>query len=526
PGYDDSRVQGRVPFVVPRENGALFARNWQNYLRFPSKLAVIETWNEYHEGTEIAASLEYGRDYIHLNRQFADWFKQGYVPPWPHGPYSDYKIVSVDLRATNVENGIVQFERADGVTTNATVGGIACRAMVPTIHAGRYIYFRVDDSFKWGTPMQPFLDIEYYDSAGGTFTVEYDGSNPNGAFRGTYSWNGVVVNLAGSGTWKTARFNLTDARFLRRQNGGGDFRIVINADQFYVRRVSVVRPTIPDEAGQVVRGQVEDFSNGLSTNWFVAGGNVFTVQNGALKIGPSSGTTNRLLWNQVTSTTNELLARIRINSFSPTNVPLGGICIAVNPMNGSGLSYQFVAPTSASRRMRLEDPMIPTKPETVVNWNTNTWYWLRLRHQPNLTSGAADLFARIWRADGQTVEPTTWQTWDYYPSYTLRSGYAGIIAPQNGELECDFILLKSDTFPETTVRLPGRKPAHATVSATRNNGFVNLQFTGEPGRRYQIESSTNLVHWNEVTPLVLTNGAAQFITAPRIPTFYRSRFLP
>src|SRR5690606_37486189 len=140
------------------------------------------------------------------------------------------------------------------------------------------------------------------------------------------------------------------------------------------------------------------------------------------------------------------------------NVPLGGVCIAVNSNAGTGFNYQFIAPSAGTRRMRLDEDTLPAKLETAATWTTNTWYWLRVRHQPNASSGAADLFARIWKADGLTSEPVTWQTWDYYPANPLRSGFAGLIAPESSDLECDFILLKSDNFPETTVQLPGKKP--------------------------------------------------------------------
>ncbi|HYG36636.1 MAG TPA: DUF5010 domain-containing protein, partial [Clostridia bacterium] len=93
PGYDHSAVPGRTPLIVPREGGAFFERNWIGFLRAPSRLVHVETWNEYHEGTDIAASKEYGRQYIELNRKYADMFKAGIKPPRPRGPYSDFKSV-------------------------------------------------------------------------------------------------------------------------------------------------------------------------------------------------------------------------------------------------------------------------------------------------------------------------------------------------------------------------------------------------------------------------------------------------
>jgi hypothetical protein len=71
PGYNDSAVPGRLPLIVGREGGALFERNWTRLLWNPSRIVAIETWNEYHEATDIAASSEYGRAYIELNRNMS-----------------------------------------------------------------------------------------------------------------------------------------------------------------------------------------------------------------------------------------------------------------------------------------------------------------------------------------------------------------------------------------------------------------------------------------------------------------------
>jgi hypothetical protein len=76
PGYDHSAVPGRAPLVVPREGGEFYGRNWEDFLRHPSNIVMIETWNEFHEGTDICESKEYGRQYIELTRQYATRFKQ------------------------------------------------------------------------------------------------------------------------------------------------------------------------------------------------------------------------------------------------------------------------------------------------------------------------------------------------------------------------------------------------------------------------------------------------------------------
>lgn len=77
PGYDHSAVAGRKPLVVDRRGGEFYEENWSRFLRDPVNIVLIETWNEFHEGSDIAESREYGRRYIELTRAYADRFRLG-----------------------------------------------------------------------------------------------------------------------------------------------------------------------------------------------------------------------------------------------------------------------------------------------------------------------------------------------------------------------------------------------------------------------------------------------------------------
>ena len=77
PGYDHSAVPGRTPLIVPREGRAFYERAWNQALRHRPHLVILETWNEFHEGTSIAESREHGRQYIDLTRKYVDLYKQG-----------------------------------------------------------------------------------------------------------------------------------------------------------------------------------------------------------------------------------------------------------------------------------------------------------------------------------------------------------------------------------------------------------------------------------------------------------------
>jgi len=239
PGYDHSAVPGREPLIVPREDGRFFERNWEAFLSRPSKLVMIETWNEFHEATEIAASQEYGRTYLGLNRKYTDLFKSGIVLS---GPFGGARLLDISLGATNRESGVIQFDWPDGITVATNLGGSESRAFVPTQFGGRYAYFKLDTSFKWADTMSVQVVVDCFDAAAGQLRLQFDGSDPQAPFQGAYSSSAEVRAMSGSRLWRTAVFSLVDARFRNSQNGGADFRLDSTAPQFAVRRVQVVRP--------------------------------------------------------------------------------------------------------------------------------------------------------------------------------------------------------------------------------------------------------------------------------------------
>lgn len=238
PGYDHSAVPGRAPLVVERKDGAFYEENWQKLLRFPVSIVMVETWNEFHEGTDIAESKEYGRRYIELTGKYARLFKQGYVPPWPKGEFTDADHVSVQLGERNRESGLRQVDAEDGATEAVSVAGRVGRAIRPKPGLGRYLYLQVDDSFKRNGPARHQLEVEYFDAAPGQLALEFDGSDRRAPFQGAYSPADESVPLVGDRQWKTARFTLEQARFLNRQNAGADLRLVITgASRIVVARL-------------------------------------------------------------------------------------------------------------------------------------------------------------------------------------------------------------------------------------------------------------------------------------------------
>ncbi|MGC8640199.1 MAG: DUF5010 domain-containing protein [Isosphaeraceae bacterium] len=241
PGYDHSAVPGRTPLIVPREDGAFYERAWNKALRHRPHIVVVETWNEFHEGTSIAESREHGRKYINLTRKYVDLYKRGGEPPAIEGPYRGARSVAIELGQTNVEQGLKQVTSEDGQTAPTVSAGKSCRETRNGPHGGGYIYFQIDDGFKWDRSMDVTVDVEYVDGSGGGFGIQYDSHDPAATLDGAYKDCAKRVPLQGTRSWKTASFPLKDARFDARQNAEADFRIATDAPKLLVRKVTVKR---------------------------------------------------------------------------------------------------------------------------------------------------------------------------------------------------------------------------------------------------------------------------------------------
>ncbi len=74
-GYDDTHI--RVPgFRVDRMEGKLYEEMWKEVLMIDPDMVVITSWNEWHEGSEIEPSKEYGEKYLKLTAKWASLWKE------------------------------------------------------------------------------------------------------------------------------------------------------------------------------------------------------------------------------------------------------------------------------------------------------------------------------------------------------------------------------------------------------------------------------------------------------------------
>lgn len=79
PGYDDRKI--RYPgALLDRRNGETYKAYWQKALKADPDLILITSWNEWHEGTEIEPSREYGFTYLQLTAIYTAQFKKTSLP--------------------------------------------------------------------------------------------------------------------------------------------------------------------------------------------------------------------------------------------------------------------------------------------------------------------------------------------------------------------------------------------------------------------------------------------------------------
>lgn len=213
PGYDESAVYGRDnPRVRDRECGYFYADAWEQIANSGARLVGIETWNELHEGTEIAASREYSRTYITLSAQ---WIER-----WKSADYSSAPLVWLDLGRFSYAHGLrPAFNYPDGAwLATRQAGRQAASADLTSDPISYYIYLEVNDDFLHATASEVWVTVEYFDGGTDRWLLEYDAlSQPYKA--------SADVNLTNSGVWKRHTFQLNDAYFAGRQNNGADLRL-------------------------------------------------------------------------------------------------------------------------------------------------------------------------------------------------------------------------------------------------------------------------------------------------------------
>ena len=221
PGFDNTALAnylGQPPGIRDRECGEFYNSGWEAMKSAGVTLVVIETWNELHEATEIAASREYGTTYLTLTAEN--------VMRWKAADYSAAEVVWLDFGAHPYPQGLhPAFNFPDGAWLVTTLAGReAAYPDYTTTPTSNFIYLDVNNAFAHATPSDVWVTVEYFDGGTDQWALNYDSvSDP-------YAWTESVM-LQNTGQWKRHTFHLTDAYFGGREAVGADLRL---SDTYWV----------------------------------------------------------------------------------------------------------------------------------------------------------------------------------------------------------------------------------------------------------------------------------------------------
>jgi hypothetical protein len=260
-GYDDSPVPGRSTPARDRAGGAFYGLSWLTALQQRPDLVILETWNEMHEGTSLCETVEDGRFYIDLTRQWTDRFRAGWTPAgadWVRATRDLFAVPQsravgrehasrISLALTPLadgrllEEGLYVVRNWDGLSEAAPTAGVPSLRTRPNTDGARYLYMDVADPYYYDQRGRLSVTFTYYDEGVAPIELQYDSTDATGGLLDRYKPAAVRVVRADSKSWRTATVALEGARAINRQNGGADFRFHSPGVDLALSRVEVTK---------------------------------------------------------------------------------------------------------------------------------------------------------------------------------------------------------------------------------------------------------------------------------------------
>ena len=75
PGYDDRKARPGSGFAQGREGGDYYRQTWQAAIASKPQWVIVNSFNEWPEGTYIEPSEQYGDTYLQMTGELARRFK-------------------------------------------------------------------------------------------------------------------------------------------------------------------------------------------------------------------------------------------------------------------------------------------------------------------------------------------------------------------------------------------------------------------------------------------------------------------
>ncbi len=254
PGYDDTRTPKRGTPIRKREDGRFYAWSWNKILLSNPTLILIESWNDFANGTGIADSQEYGHIYMDLTRRFIGRLKNHILPDrkkpvrlahpdpiprpdkgWWHTQGIKDRVFFVakqhrsdfgyGLRLGRVDDGSFRRTKTAGISTITPTGKDSTES---------YLYFGIADEFAYRIGGSYEIEVIVHPATKGELTLQYDSWDRSSPIAGAYK-STPKVSLTGPKSGKNRLiYTLPDPRFGNRQNGGTDFRLAFRGDNFAI----------------------------------------------------------------------------------------------------------------------------------------------------------------------------------------------------------------------------------------------------------------------------------------------------
>ncbi len=156
-------------------------------------------------------------------------------------PAETYTDISTIVGRPGTSDGLTPVGAGDGDFKIVEHDGTSCW-FLPKHTPPQFFYLAKDKKFRLPPHSNLEIELEYLDVGTGDIGLEYDSNDLQAAVRGVYKAHPNYVHRTNTGQWKSARFQVNDALFAGRQNGGADFRFYNGGDDLLIRAVRATKP--------------------------------------------------------------------------------------------------------------------------------------------------------------------------------------------------------------------------------------------------------------------------------------------